>query len=588
MPFPRIPRIAERRIRRWALAATLLVAGGLFVAVQPAAYADTVVFSDDFTDGDLSGWVRSGGTWSVAPDGGNNALQQTKTGTNARIFAGSNSWTDYRLQARVKPLTLDSNGFVGLLARVSGLTTFYRLALLPTKVVQLQAVRGGGVTVLGQATMQVTTGTWYTLALDVTGTTVTGFVNGAKVAQATSSTIASGRIGVQASQATGEFDDVVVTTPVAPTPTAPPTTNPPTTPPTTAPPTTAPPTTTPPTTTPPTTTAPPTTTPSPPTTTGTTVTVAADGSGTFTTVQAAVDSVPANNTKRFSIGIKPGDYHELVTVPQNKPFISFIGLGAKPSDVVIEFDNASGTLKADGTQLGTGNSASVTITGHDFVAQNLTFANTFDEAAHPEITNQQAVAVQTNGDRLTFDNVRFLGNQDTLLANTPNTSTVSRAYYHNCYIEGDVDFIFGRGTAVFDHCEIHSLDRGSTSNNGYVTAASTSDTNTFGFLFSQCNLTSSAAAGTVFLGRPWHPNNDPDAIAQVVFRDSTLGPQIKTSPWTDMSGFSWMDARFDEFDNSGAGSTITADRPQLTADQAAADTPQAYLAGSDSWNPIAS
>jgi pectin methylesterase-like acyl-CoA thioesterase len=48
------------------------------------------------------------------------------------------------------------------------------------------------------------------------------------------------------------------------------------------------------------------------------------------------------------------------------------------------------------------------------------------------------------------------------------------------YIEGDVDFIFGRGTAVFDGCAIKALSRGSSSNNGYLTAASTADKNPCG------------------------------------------------------------------------------------------------------------
>jgi pectin methylesterase-like acyl-CoA thioesterase len=81
-------------------------------------------------------------------------------------------------------------------------------------------------------------------------------------------------------------------------------------------------------------------------------------------------------------------------------------------------------------------------------------------------------------------------------------------------------------------------------------------------------------------------SDDLNAIAQVVYRESTLGAHIKSSPWTDMSGFSWRDARFFEYQNTGAGSTVTSDRPQLTSSQAAALTPQAYLAGSDGWNPI--
>jgi pectin methylesterase-like acyl-CoA thioesterase len=319
----------------------------------------------------------------------------------------------------------------------------------------------------------------------------------------------------------------------------------------------------------------------------TTVTVAQDGSGDYSTVQAAVDAVPVENTARHTIRIKPGTYRELVTVPVSKPFVSFVGTTGRATDVVITYDNASGTPKPDGTgTYGTTGSSSVFIDGSDFVARHLTFANSFDEAAH-EYSAEQAVAVTTRGDRLVFDNVRFLGNQDTLQPSSPNAATVSRAYYRNCYVEGDVDFIFGRGTAVFDHCEIRSLDRGSTSNNGYVTAASTTITNPYGYLFTRCRLTAAegTAAQSVHLGRPWHPSGALDAIAQVLYRDTLMGPHIKDAPWTDMSGFSWREARFAEHHNRGPGATITADRPQLPAAAAKDHTAADYLSGTDGWDP---
>jgi pectin methylesterase-like acyl-CoA thioesterase len=268
--------------------------------------------------------------------------------------------------------------------------------------------------------------------------------------------------------------------------------------------------------------------------------------------------------------------------------VTFVGATGNAADVVITYDNASGTPKPDGSgTYGTTGSSSVFIDGHDFIARNLTFSNSFDEAAH-DYSAEQAVAVTTRADRLVFDNVRFLGNQDTLQPSSPNTATVNRAYYRNCYVEGDVDFIFGRGTAVFDRCEIRSLNRGSSSNNGYLTAASTTNTNPYGFLFTQCNLTaaSGVAAQSVHLGRPWHPGGDVNAIAQVLYRDSTVGAHIKGSPWTDMSGFSWRDARFFEYRNTGPGSTVTADRPQLPDAQAPTYTAQRYLAGTDGWNPV--
>ncbi|MFJ6198060.1 pectinesterase family protein [Micromonospora sp. NPDC092111] len=555
-----------RRNRRRSLLAvatatltTALLALTQFGGAQ-VAFAATL-FSDDFSDGDTAGWSKSGGTWSVVTDG-SAALQQAKGDTdNARLFAGNTAWADYTVQARVKPLTLPADGTVALLARASSSTSYYRLALLPGDQVRLEAVRSGTATTLGAASRPVAAGNWYTLRIEVAGSTVRGWVDGALVATGTSTVAATGRIGVQTGYATARYDDVTVTSggTTTPTPTAAPTT-PPTATPTTTPPTSAPP-------------------------VARSSVVARDGSGNFTSVQAAVDAVPAGNSSRYTITIKPGTYRELVSVPASKPYVSFVGSTGNARDVVITYDNASGTPKPGGGTYGTSGSASVTIDGHDFTARHLTFANSFDEATH-DYSAEQAVAVLTRADRLVFDNVRFLGNQDTLYHNSASTDAIGRAYFRNCYVEGDVDFIFGRGTGVFDRCEIRSLSRGSSSNNGYVTAAATMISNPYGLLFTGCTLTTdSAAAQSVHLGRPWHPSGDVNAIGQVVFRDSVLGAHVKNSPWTDMSGFSWKDARFFEYRNGGPGSTVTADRPQLTDAQAPTYTAQRYLAGPDGWNP---
>src|SRR5262249_19086164 len=52
--------------------------------------------------------------------------------------------------------------------------------------------------------------------------------------------------------------------------------------------------------------------------------VATDGTGDFTTVQAAVDAVSAGNSHPVTIRIKPGIYHERITIPRNKPHIAFV------------------------------------------------------------------------------------------------------------------------------------------------------------------------------------------------------------------------------------------------------------------------
>ncbi|WP_083652540.1 pectate lyase [Bacillus sp. MRMR6] len=299
--------------------------------------------------------------------------------------------------------------------------------------------------------------------------------------------------------------------------------------------------------------------------------VSKDGSGDYDTVQKAIDAVPDNNTEPVEIFIKNGTYKEVVRVPANKPFISLIGESAE--NTILTYDNYAKKARPEGGTYGTSGSASVYLYASDFTAKNVTMENSFDESTVEG--GSQAVAVYTRGDRMKFDHVRFLGNQDTLYANG------GTQYFSNCYIEGDVDFIFGAARAVFDNCDIVSLDRGSSTNNGYITAASTNINDPYGFLFINSRLISEAAEGTVYLGRPWHPGGDPNAIASVVFMNCELGAHIQQEGWTDMSGFSAKDARFYEYKNEGPG--VNLDRPQLTDEEAANYTVENVLKG---WNPL--
>lgn len=202
--------------------ASLAAAACVAVVGLASMASAATLFSDDFTDGDTNGWSKSGGTWTVVTDGTPALRQSSAASENARVFAGATTWTAYTVQARVKPLTFGSGGSVSLLARVAGSTKFLRLALLPGNQVQLQAVNGSSVTVIGSAGRTVALGTWYTLSIDVNGTAVTATVDGTVVAQGTSSLSATGRIGVQTVFSTASFDDVIVssggTTPPSPTP----------------------------------------------------------------------------------------------------------------------------------------------------------------------------------------------------------------------------------------------------------------------------------------------------------------------------------------------------------------------------------
>ena len=249
---PTTRRSAGRRGR-------LLIAGAVALAVGGGASLVTLVstagaataFSATFEDGSTSAWTKSGGTWSVVTDG-TKVLQQSKsTSELARFFAGSTSWTDYSLEARVKPLaSSNSASLAAIAARATSSTSYVRLALTTAGKAELQVVKSGAVTVVGSASTTVSLGTWYTLKLDVTGSTLTGYVNGTKVASGTGGSSA-GQIGLITSYTSASFDDVVVTTGTSTTTTAAPTTTPATT---TAAPTTTPASTTPAATTPATTT----------------------------------------------------------------------------------------------------------------------------------------------------------------------------------------------------------------------------------------------------------------------------------------------------------------------------------------------
>jgi pectin methylesterase-like acyl-CoA thioesterase len=263
-------------------------------------------------------------------------------------------------------------------------------------------------------------------------------------------------------------------------------------------------------------------------------------------------------------------------VPANKPLISFIG--ENEFNTIITYDNYAGKTKPEGGTYGTTGSSSVFVDGPGFTAENITFENSFDESS-TTVSGKQAVAIKVQADRSIFKYCRFIGNQDTLYANA------GRQYYYRSYIEGDVDFIFGGATAVFDDNEIFSLTRGSSSNNGYIAAPSTQISIPYGYLFINSKLLSNAPAGTVYLGRPWHPGGDPDAIGNAVFKHTYMGAHINPVGWTDMSGFKAADARFYEYRNSGAGSVINASRRQLSDTEAAKYTVENVLKGSDNWNP---
>jgi pectinesterase len=317
--------------------------------------------------------------------------------------------------------------------------------------------------------------------------------------------------------------------------------------------------------------------------------VAPDGSGDFTTVQAAVDAVPDRPGTPWTIALAPGVYRETVRIPESKTGLTLLGGTGDPRDTVIVHDNAAGTPRPDGSgTYGTSGSATVTARPDGFTARRITFANDWLRADHPEITGgTQAVAIKVMGDRSLFDRCRFLGHQDTLYADTRHASLTARQFFHRCYAEGDVDFVFGRATAVFHGCELRTLDRDADFRPyGFVFAPSTAGGTRYGYLAHRCRVTTTAPAGAYKLARPWVPSSDPTARPSLVVRDSLLGAGIDArAPYANMrEQYPWQGFFFREHANRGPGAAVTdpAERPRLTAAEAAEHTPAAYLGG---WRP---
>jgi len=297
--------------------------------------------------------------------------------------------------------------------------------------------------------------------------------------------------------------------------------------------------------------------------TRTTVVVAADGSGDFKTVQEGIQATATGSLNQsIIVHIKPGNYREQVYVQREKRFLHLIGESA--TNTILTFDLNANLPGPGGKPIGTFRTPSTYVDADDFTAENITFENSAGPVG-------QALAIRLDGDRLAFRNCRFLGWQDTILDNR------GRHYFENCYIAGHVDFIFGAATSWFQKCHIHCL------RDGYITAASTPEGTPFGFVFSNCRITSETTRVKTFLGRPWR------AHANVIWMNCEMAQCVQPAGWDN-----WRDpnrektVRYAEFNNSGSGANSSGRvgwARQLNSEQAKEVTVEKVLAGMDKWSP---
>ena len=221
--------------------------------------------------------------------------------------------------------------------------------------------------------------------------------------------------------------------------------------------------------------------------------------------------------------LAPTAYNESVVFECSNLIVT--GETDDPADTVIVDSHYAKELHPQGFTRGTFWTAVVRTDGNNITFRNLTITN----AAGNGKKVGQAIALYADGCGILVENCRLIGHQDTLFtAPFPDLNKHGRnegfgpkndmprdpsvQIYRRCFIEGDVDFIFGGATALFEECTIYSHDAvaeldpdDKTSCRGYICAPCTVPSLKYGYLFIGCRMVSNCPDHTVYLGRPWRP-----------------------------------------------------------------------------------
>ncbi|KAJ7516628.1 hypothetical protein O6H91_22G065300 [Diphasiastrum complanatum] len=308
------------------------------------------------------------------------------------------------------------------------------------------------------------------------------------------------------------------------------------------------------------------------------VTVSTDGLANFTSIQAAVDSAPANATgnTRYIIYIKEGIYNETVRISSKKTLLMFMGDGINKTIIT---GNRS---VANQPNMTTFDTATVGISGAQFLARDLTFENTAGPSGH------QAVSLRVESDKAAFYRCSFLGYQDTLYAH------VLRQFYRECVIEGTIDFIFGNAAVVFQNCDIRvRVGRVGVTLSTITAQGRTDPAQATGFVLQNCTVNGtedyiqawqeSPDSYRAFLGRPWK------AYSTTIFMQTYMEALIEPQGWLPWNGtFALSTLFYGEYNNSGPGSNCSSRvtwSTQLNLTNVQPYSVQNFIQGS-TWLPL--
>ena len=329
------------------------------------------------------------------------------------------------------------------------------------------------------------------------------------------------------------------------------------------------------------------------------INVSSDGSGDYTSIQSAIDAIPPHREYPTTIYIQAGIYYEKLHI--EKPYVRLIGDPDQPT--IITYDDYARKTFPNGSLYHTFYSYTAFIGSDDFSAEHISFINT--AGAGEQVG--QALAIYVDSDRAVFRHCRFIGQQDTLFTGPLPPQPIDRStfggpregaprrkqrqYYKHCYIEGNIDFIFGSATAVFDQCEIFARKRELVSQDsadpddspihGWLTAASTPEDVKYGYVFIDCQLTSDAPPHSFYLGRPWRN------YAKVAWIRCDIGNHIHPEGWHNWNkSEAQTSVVYAEYENQGAGASRQCRvswSSVLDKDKAEEYTVTCILAGDDDW-----
>ena len=273
------------------------------------------------------------------------------------------------------------------------------------------------------------------------------------------------------------------------------------------------------------------------------------------TVYATLTEALADAAEHDVIFVASGDYNERleITVP------NLTIIGQDPEKVRIYASRALADHTA--TSMWDRNAVYVAPTAKGLTLGNLTIENTYP---YTNGSDQQADALAIAADEVYVGNCRLIGYQDTLLVDsrTKDADTgmyeVTHQNFQGCYITGNVDFIYGSGSAIFYDCDIVGRYTEYKAD-GCYTAGRTYENAQYGLVFNFCRFLAEAGIeeGQYRLARPWGADDS------TIFVDCYLCNAVRAEGYGDMSGNSYANARFYEVESYGPGAAVNNDRPLI-------------------------